>query len=98
MARARSSVPFEISFSVRFHHVHDAYGRQGIPRHIIYRGEMREARRQYVSEQAATAYDQTLKKPIVIKYDAAPGSPAGEYFYKTDAIRNTVVGAVKASP
>jgi len=31
--------PFTISFSVNFHHVHDAYGKQKTPRHVIYRGE-----------------------------------------------------------
>lgn len=37
--------PFQISFifNVRFQHVHDAYGRQDIPRHIIYRDETRES-------------------------------------------------------
>ena len=32
--------PFQINFSVKFKHVHDAYGRQDIPRHCIYRVEM----------------------------------------------------------
>ncbi len=32
--------PFQINFSVKFKHVHDAYGRQDIPRHCIYRIEM----------------------------------------------------------
>ncbi len=34
--------PFKVSFSVRFIHVHDAYGRQNVPRHIINRGEVGE--------------------------------------------------------
>jgi hypothetical protein len=34
--------PFRISFSVRFHHVHDAYGRQERTRHIVYRSETGE--------------------------------------------------------
>lgn len=34
--------PFQTSLTVSFHHIHDAYGRQEIPRHIIYRGEIGE--------------------------------------------------------
>jgi len=34
--------PFQTSLTVSFHHIHDAYGRQEIPRHIIYRGEVGE--------------------------------------------------------
>ena len=34
--------PFQVTVSVRFEHVHDAYGRQKKPRHIIHRGEMGE--------------------------------------------------------
>lgn len=34
--------PFPITLTVSFHHVHDAYGRQHVPRHLIYRGETTE--------------------------------------------------------
>ncbi len=31
--------PFDLRYTLAFHHIHDQYGRKNIPRYVIYRGE-----------------------------------------------------------
>ena len=51
--------PFQVSIAVKFQHVHDAYGRQEVPRHIIFRNEN-------LGESVSNVYE-----PILLRHMAS---------------------------